>query len=42
MQPASEKCIYLEELDCEEDSLKENRFCFKQNQDIQASFFQGQ
>jgi len=33
MQPASEECSYLEELSCEEDSLKENRFCFKQNQD---------
>ena len=33
MQPASEKYSYLEELSCKEDSLKENRFCFKQNQD---------
>jgi len=34
MQPASEKCSYLEELRCKEDSLKENQFCFNQNQDI--------
>jgi len=33
MQPASEKCNYLEELRCKEDSLKENRFSFNQNQD---------
>jgi len=33
MQPASEKCSYLEELSCKEDSLKANRFCFNQNQD---------
>jgi len=33
MQPASEKRSYLEELRCKEDSLKENRFCFNQNQD---------
>jgi len=32
MQPASEKCGYLEELSCKKDSLKENRFCFNQNQ----------
>jgi len=34
MQPASEKCSYLEEFSCKEDSLKENQFCFNQNQDI--------
>jgi len=34
MQPASEKCGYLEELSCKEDSLKDNRFCFNQNQDM--------
>jgi len=33
MQPASEKCSYSEELNCKENSLKENRFCFIQNQD---------
>jgi len=33
MQPASEKCSYLEELSCEEDSLKKNQFCFNQKQD---------
>jgi len=33
MQPASEKCSYLEALSCKEDSLKENRLCFNQNQD---------
>jgi len=33
MQPASEKCSYVEELSCKEDSLKENQFCFNQNQD---------
>jgi len=33
MQPASEKGSYLEELSCEEDSLKENWFLFNQNQD---------
>jgi len=33
MQPTSEKCSYFEELGCKEDSLKENRFCFNQNQD---------
>jgi len=33
MQPASEKCSYLEELGCKEDSLKENQFYFNQNQD---------
>jgi len=32
MQPTSEKCSYVE-LSCKEDSLKENWFCFKQNQD---------
>ena len=30
---ASEKCSYLEELSCKENSLKDNRFCFNQNQD---------
>jgi len=33
MQPTSEKCSYLEELSCKEKALKENRFCFNQNQD---------
>jgi len=33
MQPVSEKCGYVEELGCKEDSLKENRFCLNQNQD---------
>jgi len=33
MQPASEKCSYLEELSCKKDSVKDNRFCFNQNQD---------
>jgi len=33
MQPASEKCCFLEEFSCKEDSLKENFFCFNQNQD---------
>jgi len=33
MQPASEKCSFLEELSCKEDSVKENQFCFNQNQD---------
>jgi len=33
MQPTSEKCSYLEQLSCKEDSLKENRFRFNQNQD---------
>jgi len=28
MQATSEKCSYLEELSCKEDSLKENQFCF--------------
>jgi len=32
MQPASEKCSYLEEFSCKEDSLKDNNFCFDQNQ----------
>jgi len=36
MQPTSEKCSYLEELSCKEDSLKENWFCFNQNQDIES------
>ena len=34
MQPASEKCSYLEELSCKEYSREENRFCFNQNQDV--------
>jgi len=34
MEPASEKCSYLEELSCKEDSLEENRFRFNQKQDI--------
>jgi len=38
MQPASEKCSYLEELSCKEDSLKDNRFCFNQNQDNTLKF----
>jgi len=33
MQPASEKCCHLEEFGCKEDSLKEDQFCFNQNQD---------
>jgi len=33
-QPASEKCNYWEELRCKEDLLKEDQFCFNQNQDI--------
>jgi len=33
MQPTSEKVSYLEELICNEYSLKENQFCFNQNQD---------
>jgi len=33
MQQTSEKCSFLEELICKEDSLKENQFHFKQNQD---------
>jgi len=33
MQPASEKCSYLEELSCKEKSCKESQFCFNQNQD---------
>jgi len=33
MQPASEKCSYLDELICKEDSVEENRFCFNQNED---------
>jgi len=33
MQPNSEKCSYWEELSCKEGSLKENQFCFNQNQD---------
>jgi len=37
MQPASEKCSYLEEISCKEDSLKEYWFCFNQNQDINIS-----
>jgi len=32
MQPASEKCSYLQEVSCEEDSLEENQFCFNENQ----------
>jgi len=32
MQPTSEKCCYLEELSWKEISLKENWFCFNQNQ----------
>jgi len=32
MQPTPEKCNYLEELSCKEDSLTENWFCFNQNQ----------
>jgi len=32
MQPTSEKCSYLGELSCKEDSLKENWSCFSQNQ----------
>jgi len=39
MQPASEKCSFLEELSCKEDSLKENRFCFNQNWDKQQKHF---
>jgi len=39
MQPASEKCSYLEEFSCKEDSLKENRFCFNKNQDTTIEFF---
>jgi len=34
MQPASENCGYLEELSYKENSLKQNQFCFNQNQDI--------
>jgi len=37
MQPASEKCSYLEELSCKEDSLKENLSCFNQNQDTASA-----
>jgi len=33
MQSASDKCSDLGELRCKEDSLKENQFCFNQNQD---------
>jgi len=33
MQPTSEQCSHLEELSCKEDSVKENPFCFNQNQD---------
>jgi len=33
MQSISEKCSYLEELSCKEDFLKDNWFCFNQNQD---------
>jgi len=36
MQPASEKCSYLEELSCKEGSLKEIWFCFNQNWDRKA------
>jgi len=39
MQPASENCSYLEELSCKEYSLKENQFCFNQNQDNQLMHF---
>jgi len=37
MRSASEKCNYLEELSCKEDSLEENWFCFTQNQDTLQS-----
>ena len=33
MQSASEKCSYLKELGCKKNSLKDNLFCFNQNQD---------
>jgi len=33
MQPASEKCSYLEEHSCKEDSLKGNWICSNQTQD---------
>jgi len=32
MQPTSEKCSFLEEFSCKEDSLIKNWFCFNQNQ----------
>jgi len=32
-QPSSEKCSYLEELSCKENSVKDNWVCFNQNQD---------
>ena len=32
MRPASEVCSYLEELSCQEDSLKGYQFFFNQNQ----------
>jgi len=32
MQPVPEKCSYLEEIRCKEDSLEENWFCFSKNQ----------
>ena len=34
MQPATEKWSYVEELSCKEDSLKQNMFCFNQDQDM--------
>jgi len=38
MQPASEKCSYLEEeLRCKKDSLKENWFYFNQSQDTREN-----
>jgi len=39
MQPASEKCSYLEQLSCREGSLKGNQFCFNQNQNKTLKYF---
>ena len=42
MQPASEKCSYLEECSSKEDSPKENQFWFNQKQDGPAQKLCGQ